>query len=115
MTALFRHLKAIQARRVLAASPRNDFQDVDFSFYFPRAWYEALIARAEGDKPKTVTAFTAARAVPERHWRTPARAGSWSAAEVVVHVTMVETLMTGAAAKITRKPKRITDNRNGRD
>jgi serine/threonine-protein kinase len=58
-----------EARRVLAASPRNDFQDVDFSFYFPRAWYEALIARAEGDKPKTVTAFTAARVVLESRLR----------------------------------------------
>ena len=54
-----------EARRVLAASPRDDFQDVDFSFYFPRAWYEALIARAEGDKTKAVAAFTAARVVLE--------------------------------------------------
>ena len=54
-----------EARRVLAASPRADFQDVDFSFYFPRAWYEGLIARAEGNKPKTIAAFTAARTVLE--------------------------------------------------
>jgi hypothetical protein len=47
---------------------------------------------------------TAAREVSDQHWRTPPRAGAWSAAEVVAHVTMVETLMTGAAAKITRKP-----------
>jgi hypothetical protein len=46
----------------------------------------------------------AAREVPIEHWRTPPGAGAWSAAEVVAHVTMVETLMTGAAAKITRKP-----------
>lgn len=46
----------------------------------------------------------AAREVPEKHWRTPPREGAWSAAEVVAHVTMVEILMTGAAAKITRKP-----------
>jgi serine/threonine-protein kinase len=52
-----------EARRVLAASTRADFQDVDFSFYFPRAWYEALIARAEGDKEKTAAAFTTTRAV----------------------------------------------------
>jgi len=45
-----------------------------------------------------------ARKIPSQHWRTPPREGSWSAAEVVAHVTMVETLMTGAAAKITRKP-----------
>jgi TolB-like protein/Flp pilus assembly protein TadD len=54
-----------EARRVLAASPRDDFQDVDFTFYFPRAWYEALIARAEGDKTKAAAAFTAARVVLE--------------------------------------------------
>src|SRR6266568_3181764 len=54
-----------EARRVLAASPREDFQDVDFTFYFPRAWYEALIARAEGDKTKAAAAFTAARVVLE--------------------------------------------------
>jgi hypothetical protein len=45
----------------------------------------------------------AARRVPDRHWRTPPREGAWSAAEVVAHVTMVETLMTGAAAKITKR------------
>ncbi len=54
-----------EARRVLAASTRTDFQDVDFSFYFPKAWYEALIARAEGDRTKTAAAFTAARVVLE--------------------------------------------------
>ena len=47
---------------------------------------------------------TVALKIPSQHWRTPPREGSWSAAEVVAHVTMVETLMTGAAAKITRKP-----------
>lgn len=54
-----------EARSVLAASPREDFQDVDFSFYFPRAWYEAVIARAEGSSEKAAAAFTAARAVFE--------------------------------------------------
>jgi TolB-like protein/Tfp pilus assembly protein PilF len=54
-----------EARRVLAASPRDDFQDVDFSFYFPRPWYEALIARAEGDKTKAIAAFKAARVILE--------------------------------------------------
>jgi serine/threonine-protein kinase len=54
-----------EARRVLASSPRADFQDVDFSFYFPRAWYEGVIARAEGDKTKAIAAFKAARAIFE--------------------------------------------------
>ncbi|MBZ5661088.1 MAG: DinB family protein [Acidobacteriia bacterium] len=46
----------------------------------------------------------AARRIPGPHWRTPPKEGAWSAAEIVAHVTMVETLMTGATAKITRKP-----------
>jgi len=54
-----------EARRVLAASPREDFQDVDFTFYFPRAWYEAQIARAEGGKAKAASAFTAVRTILE--------------------------------------------------
>ena len=48
--------------------------------------------------------LAAAREVPERDWRTQPRAGAWSAAEVVAQVTMVETLMTGAAVKITKRP-----------
>ena len=60
-----------------------------------------LFERLRGTREKFEVA---ARRVPVQHWRTPPREGSWSAAEVVAHVTMVETLMTGAAAKITRKP-----------
>jgi DinB superfamily len=45
----------------------------------------------------------AARQIPNHYWRTPPREGARSAAEVVAH-SMVETLMTGAAARITRKP-----------
>jgi len=53
------------ASRVLAASPRSDLQEVDFSFYYPRPWFEAIIARAEGDQAKATTAFAAARTVFE--------------------------------------------------
>jgi hypothetical protein len=49
----------------------------------------------------------AARAIPGAHWRTPPAEGAWSAAEVVAHITMVETLMTGAAAKIAKKPPAV--------
>jgi len=49
----------------LAQSPRADFQETDFSFYYPRAWYEAIIARARGDQAKAVSAFTDARAIFE--------------------------------------------------
>ncbi|MEO7167187.1 MAG: hypothetical protein ABI016_09130, partial [Chthoniobacterales bacterium] len=44
LLALVRHDPA-GAERALAASPRETFQEVDFSYYFPRAWYEASIAR----------------------------------------------------------------------
>src|SRR6266536_1544907 len=41
-----------EAERVLAASPRQDFQDIDLSFYFPKSWYQAMIARAKGDSAR---------------------------------------------------------------
>ena len=53
------------ADRVLTQSSRADFQEVDFSFYYPRAWYEAIIARARGDQTKALSAFSDARAVFE--------------------------------------------------
>ena len=51
------------ASSVLAASTQTFFQDVDFSFHYPRSWYEAQIARAAGDHARMVTAFTAARKI----------------------------------------------------
>ncbi|MGI9088622.1 MAG: tetratricopeptide repeat protein [Chthoniobacterales bacterium] len=53
------------ASKALAASPRIDFQDVDFSFYYPRSWYEALIARAVGNREQERTSLVAARSVLE--------------------------------------------------
>jgi len=50
-----------EARRVLTASPLSEFQDIDYTFYYPRAWYEAQIARTQGDELKAREAWTAAR------------------------------------------------------
>jgi hypothetical protein len=55
-----------EAERVLAASPRDDFQEIDYSFYFPRAWFEAMIARAKGDPAGATSAFSAARTILEQ-------------------------------------------------
>ena len=55
-----------EAERVLAASPREDFQDIDYSFYFPKAWYEAMIARAKGDSAAAAAAFSNARKILEQ-------------------------------------------------
>jgi TolB-like protein/Tfp pilus assembly protein PilF len=55
-----------EAERVLAASPREDFQDIDYSFYFPKAWFEAMIARAKGDSAGAVAAFSNARKILEQ-------------------------------------------------
>src|SRR5437763_224478 len=55
-----------EAERVLAASPREDFQDVDYSFYYHKAWFEAFIARAKGDSAAATAAFSAARAILEQ-------------------------------------------------
>jgi tetratricopeptide (TPR) repeat protein len=56
----------VAAAQTLAASPRDTFQEVDFSFYYPRAWYEAIIARAAGDEEKARAAFGAARKILEQ-------------------------------------------------
>jgi TolB-like protein/Tfp pilus assembly protein PilF len=55
-----------EAERVLAASSREDFQDIDYSFYYPKAWFEAMIARAKGDSARATDAFSAARAILEQ-------------------------------------------------
>src|SRR5438477_8899324 len=54
-----------EAERVLAVSPREDFQDIDYSFYYPKAWFEAMIARAKGDSARAIAAFSAARTILE--------------------------------------------------
>ena len=45
------------AEKFLIDSPRKDFQDIDFSFYFPKSWYEAMVARAKGDSAKAEAAL----------------------------------------------------------
>jgi TolB-like protein/Tfp pilus assembly protein PilF len=55
-----------EAERVLAASPRQDFQDIDFSFYFPKSWYQAMIARAKGDSVGATSAFRECREILEQ-------------------------------------------------
>jgi tetratricopeptide (TPR) repeat protein len=52
-----------EAERVLAASPRQDFQDIDFSFYYPKAWFEGIIAREKNDSTGATAAFRNARAI----------------------------------------------------
>jgi TolB-like protein/Tfp pilus assembly protein PilF len=55
-----------EAERVLAVSPREDFQDIDYSFYYPKAWFEAIIARAKGDSARATAAFATARTILEQ-------------------------------------------------
>jgi len=55
-----------EAERVVAASPREDFQDIDYSFYYPKAWFEAMIARAKGDSARAIAAFSTARTILEQ-------------------------------------------------
>jgi TolB-like protein/Tfp pilus assembly protein PilF len=55
-----------EAEQVLVASPRKDFQDIDYSFYYPKAWFEAAIARAKGDSGRATAAFSAARTILEQ-------------------------------------------------
>ena len=52
-----------EAERVLAASPRSDFQDIDFSFYYPKAWFEAIVAQERGDSAQALNALHSTRAI----------------------------------------------------
>ena len=52
-----------RAEKFFADSPRPDFQDIDFSFYFPKSWYIGMIARAKGDQANATTAFRECRNV----------------------------------------------------
>ena len=53
------------ATQVLAASPRENFQEADYSFLYPRPWYQAIIARAKGDPVAAAAGFAAARQIFE--------------------------------------------------
>ena len=55
-----------EAEQLLAASPRQDFQDIDFSFYFPKSWYQAMVARAKGDSASATAAFRECREILEQ-------------------------------------------------
>jgi TolB-like protein/Tfp pilus assembly protein PilF len=55
-----------EAEQALAASPREDFQDIDYSFYYPEAWFEAMIARAKGDSVRATAAFSSVRTILEQ-------------------------------------------------
>ena len=50
-----------KAEKFLADSPLKDFQDIDFSFYFPKSWYEGMVAREKGDAAKARVAFRECR------------------------------------------------------
>ena len=52
-----------EAERVLVASPREDFQDVDLSFYFPKSWYQAMVWRAKGDSARATAALRECREI----------------------------------------------------
>jgi tetratricopeptide (TPR) repeat protein len=52
-----------EAERVLSTSPRQVFQDIDFSFYYPKSWYQAMIARAKGDSARAAAAFRECREI----------------------------------------------------
>src|SRR2546423_1455949 len=52
-----------EAERVLARSPRADFQDIDYSFYFPKSWFEGIIARDYDDTAAALAAFAKAREI----------------------------------------------------
>ena len=94
-----------EAERALAASTRTDFQDVDFSFAYPRAWYAAIIARARGDKEKAKLAFTEARVVLEERFKAAPMARTRAVlAQVYAGLGMKELAVTEVGPPAQRFP-----------
>ena len=56
----------VEPERVVAASPLQDFQDIDFSFYYPKSWFEAMIAGVKGDSAQATRAFRECRSILEQ-------------------------------------------------
>jgi TolB-like protein len=52
-----------EAEHFLATSPLQNFQDIDLSFYFPKSWYQGMIARARGDSARATAAFGECREI----------------------------------------------------
>ncbi len=50
-----------RAEKFLTDSPLKDFQDIDFSFYFPKSWYQGMVEREKGDAAKATAAFRECR------------------------------------------------------
>jgi Predicted integral membrane protein len=51
------------AEKFLSDSPLKNFQEIDLTFYFPKSWYEGMIARAKGDFAKATAAFRECREI----------------------------------------------------
>jgi TolB-like protein len=51
------------AEKFLSDSPLNNFQEIDLTFYFPKSWYEGMIAREKGDTAKATAAFRECREI----------------------------------------------------
>jgi tetratricopeptide (TPR) repeat protein len=54
------------ANRLLDLSPRDEFQTIDFSFYFPKSWFKATVARAKGDTAEATAQWQKTRAILEQ-------------------------------------------------
>jgi TolB-like protein len=51
------------AEKFLSDSPLKNFQEIDLTFYFPKSWYEGMIAREKGDAAKATAAFSQCREI----------------------------------------------------
>ena len=52
-----------RAEKYLADSPLTDFQDIDFTFYFPKSWYQGMVLREKGDAAGAAAAYRECREI----------------------------------------------------
>ncbi len=51
------------AEKLFNDSPRSDFQDIDFTFYFPKSWYLGMIARDKGESARAAAFYRECREI----------------------------------------------------
>ena len=105
LVALLRH-DYDAASRALRQSPRSELQDVDLSFYYPRSWFEGVIARAKGNDEEAKAAFADARERFEARLRNTPKWGLLQAAlaQAYAGLGLKDMAISQAAEAVQCKP-----------
>ena len=97
------------AARALRQSPLSELQEVDLSFYYPRSWFEGVIARAKGNDEEAKAAFADTREQLEARLRKTPKWGLLLAAlaQAYAGLGLKDMAISHAAEAVECKPLEI--------